>query len=196
MSRNRFRAFTLSELLIALAILGVIAVFTIPKVLQSQQSTKSKSIMKETAGMVSTAYAMHIGKGLRSTSTSMKDLTPYINYLKMDTQSLIDSIEGFTSEDCSGGSGTWACVRLSNGATIFYDSTQFGATGTTNGIWFEADPDGVYSNATTGPSKSVWFILYYDGKLRTFGTGTTPTCGNLGCYNPNPAYDPPWFSWD
>ena len=45
--------FTLVELLIALAILGTIATFTIPKVLQTQQDGKFKSIGKEAAGFVS-----------------------------------------------------------------------------------------------------------------------------------------------
>lgn len=43
------RGFTLAELLIALTILGVIATFTIPKILSSQQDGKLKAIAKETA---------------------------------------------------------------------------------------------------------------------------------------------------
>lgn len=40
--------FTLAELLIALAILGVIATFTIPKILQAQQNQEKHAIYKET----------------------------------------------------------------------------------------------------------------------------------------------------
>ena len=47
--------FTLAELLIALAILGVIATFTIPKVLNSSSSSENSAIFKEAAGMVSGA---------------------------------------------------------------------------------------------------------------------------------------------
>lgn len=44
---SRKSGFTLAELLIALGILGVIATFTIPKLLASQQNTQRKAIFKE-----------------------------------------------------------------------------------------------------------------------------------------------------
>jgi prepilin-type N-terminal cleavage/methylation domain-containing protein len=47
--------FTLAELLIALAILGVIATFTIPKVLQSQQNGQKIAIFKETIAAIQQA---------------------------------------------------------------------------------------------------------------------------------------------
>ena len=40
--------FTLAELLVAIGILGVIATFTIPKVLQAQQVDHRKNVFKET----------------------------------------------------------------------------------------------------------------------------------------------------
>lgn len=43
------RGFTLAELLIALAILGVIAAFSIPKVLSAQQNQTYNAIAKEAA---------------------------------------------------------------------------------------------------------------------------------------------------
>jgi prepilin-type N-terminal cleavage/methylation domain-containing protein len=45
--------FTLAELLIALAILGVIATFAIPKVLLSQANQKRNAVLKEVIGMLS-----------------------------------------------------------------------------------------------------------------------------------------------
>ncbi len=41
-----FKGFTLAELLMALAILGVIATFTIPKILGAQQSSSSNAKAK------------------------------------------------------------------------------------------------------------------------------------------------------
>lgn len=50
------KGFTLAELLIALSILGVIATFTIPKVLQSQQNGKYNTMAKEAIATISQAY--------------------------------------------------------------------------------------------------------------------------------------------
>ena len=44
--------FTLAELLIALLILGVVATFTIPKVLQSQANSQKKAVFRETLAVV------------------------------------------------------------------------------------------------------------------------------------------------
>ena len=42
--------FTLSELLIALALIGLIATFTIPKVLQQSSTQTTEAVLKETLG--------------------------------------------------------------------------------------------------------------------------------------------------
>ena len=55
-NKNSQLAFTLAELLIALAILGVIATFTIPKILDSGSNSQWNAIGKEAAAMVSGAY--------------------------------------------------------------------------------------------------------------------------------------------
>jgi prepilin-type N-terminal cleavage/methylation domain-containing protein len=47
-------AFTLAELLIALAILGLAAGFTIPKVLTASNNAQTKAILKEDIGIIST----------------------------------------------------------------------------------------------------------------------------------------------
>ena len=49
------RGFTLAELLIALGILGVIATFTIPKVLQTNQNAQWQATGKEAIAMISGA---------------------------------------------------------------------------------------------------------------------------------------------
>ncbi|MEB3286218.1 MAG: type II secretion system protein [Vampirovibrionales bacterium] len=47
------KGFTLAELLIALVILGVIATFTIPKILTAQANAQRESVLKETIAMMS-----------------------------------------------------------------------------------------------------------------------------------------------
>src|SRR5688572_24614196 len=64
MSKKCVKAFTLAELLIALAILGVIATFTIPKVLQAQGKEDRYSRAREvssTLAAVTQKYALENG---------------------------------------------------------------------------------------------------------------------------------------
>lgn len=77
--------FTLAELLIALGILGVIATFTIPKVLSAQQETQKKAIAKEVASMITGAYQLYVKDNGYSTSISGASLVPYLNYVRIDT---------------------------------------------------------------------------------------------------------------
>src|ERR1051325_8786269 len=68
LSMNRaLKAFTLAELLIALAILGVIATFTIPKVLQAMQDNQRKAVFKEVIASLS---------GINYEGWTTKQLTP------------------------------------------------------------------------------------------------------------------------
>lgn len=192
---SRCHAFTLAELLIALAILGVIAVFTIPKVLVAQQDAKYNAIGKEAAGMLSGAYEAYRLQTSPSSSTRTRDLTPYMNYVSVDTVSMVDSHQAQTDFSCA---TQVTCLKLHNGATLFYASTaQFGGTATTNAIWYYLDPDGRETDGTTnGPGKSVVFYLYFNGKLRTWGTLEPNTYGNGNPWTADPNRDPPWFSWD
>ncbi len=174
-----FQGFTLAELLIALAILGVIATFTIPKILAAQQDQSYNAKAKEAAAMVSTAYQKHLLSGQLSTSSSMMSLSQYMNYLSVDTTSTIDTYQTSTTRACTG----WTCLRLHNGAVIRHGGNPFGTT--TGGVWFDVDPDGQVTDGTTnGPGKAVQFALRYNGRITT-----------LGVQSGDPAVDPPWFSW-
>lgn len=65
----RRHGFTLSELLVALAILGVIATFTIPKVLEGSNSSRYNAIVEEAAASLSAIYhAEFVLTGNRTTS--------------------------------------------------------------------------------------------------------------------------------
>ena len=75
--------FTLAELLIALAILGVIATFTIPKILNSGNDNTFNSIGMESFATVSAAYQAYKLNNSPSAATGTVDLTPYMNYVKV-----------------------------------------------------------------------------------------------------------------
>jgi prepilin-type N-terminal cleavage/methylation domain-containing protein len=192
----RAKAFTLSELLIALVILGVIAAFTIPNVLQSQQDKRFNAIAKETAGMITGAYDAYRLNNAVTASTDSRDLTPYMNYVSINTSITIDGYQTDTTQLCS---STTPCLRLHNGAILLYStSNSFCDTGTTSAVYYFLDPDGQYSGSTNGPGKSVVLWIYIDGSVRSYGTLKNSTRSNSGCttFNPTPAYDPPWFSWE
>jgi type II secretory pathway pseudopilin PulG len=120
-----FKATSLTELLVALLILGQIAAFTIPKVLNAQRNNKLNAITKEAMATISEAYMLYkMNNQVNPTSFNFFALYPYINYVAEDTSTPIDS--GF-------GGGTWGCsigfrcVRLANGAIMnSYNSDRFG----------------------------------------------------------------------
>ena len=170
--------FTLAELLIALAILGVIATFTIPKILVSQQNGKYNAAAKEAVGMIAGAYQQAQLSGTISATTKGVDLTPYMNFVKYDTSgTLVDDNPPNTSWDCSSIS---PCLFLHNGGTLHFEPNTFGGTSSTNFFKIEFDPDGKVTDATTnGPGKAVEFRLYYNGRISSSGGSD----------------DPSWFSW-
>lgn len=197
MSLKKARAFTLSELLIALAILGVIAAFAIPKVLQAQTDTKNTAIVKEAVGTISGAFQAYKLQNTVASGTRASHLTPYMNYVKVDTTSLFDQVHGGTSTvDCSNAS--FVCLKLHNGAILqMMSGNNFGGTATTNAVWFYVDPDGKVTDGTAnGPGHPVVLFLYTTGRIATYGTIDAGTSDNTGPYIPSPALDPPWFSWN
>ena len=110
--------FTLAELLIALAILGVIATFTIPKILDSGSSSKHNAIVKEAAGFVSAAYQqLKLNSGVDE-NTVFGDMTPYINFVKVDSTSQIDWYNNLGGP-LSCGLGPFRCLLLHNGALLY-----------------------------------------------------------------------------
>lgn len=194
--RRLLSGFTLAELLIALAILGVVATFTIPKVLVAQQNQTSKAIAKEAAATISAAYQAYKLTHTITAITGCGDLTPYMNYVKVDTSTLMDDINNSGSNQCS---STDSCLILHNGSAIMYCNNAddyFGGTASTNAIFLQLDPDARYGGSTTGPSKSVLFFLYPSGRLATIGTILPNTVTSGG--SPQSAWaagDPSWFSW-
>ena len=179
--------------------MGILAAFTVPSLFNTPSSTansKYTAVARDTAFMVLSAYEQYrAANSTIPTTMSIADLTPYMNYVKIDTASTIDGMQTQTSESCA----TYRCLVLHNGGIMRY--SEMCTMGTPNekaACWFDLDPDGKYSGTTNGPGKMMQFWLYYDGKIRTWATMEPNTrfiwYGVTNNMNPDSSYVPPWFS--
>jgi len=76
--QSKYRVgFTLAELLIALAILGIIATFTIPKILSAQAEQKKRAILKECYATVTSLFI----EGRRSGDIPADQSNVFIDYI-------------------------------------------------------------------------------------------------------------------
>ena len=193
--------FTLAELLIALAILGVIATFTIPKILDSGNSSEWNAKAKEIISVLADAHTRLKLDGTLSPTTLSSDYSQYINYVHVDTTSLID--HWYTAPSASKQCQTTApCIVLHNGGILqFYTTNSFGQAQSDHYVYFGFDPDGIYtSTSSTGPGKSIDIALYYNGRIsdrsKLLGTEVTYQGGAPAGWAGTPTGNPPWFNWE
>jgi prepilin-type N-terminal cleavage/methylation domain-containing protein len=195
--RGLSSGFTLAELLVALAILGEIATFTIPKVLTASQNQKNNAIARETAAMVSSAYGVYTLQNQYNTTAGIANITQYMNYVAVDTSSSMDTVYGAGgTQNCSTNGGT--CLKLHNGAFLqYWPADYFSGTSSTNGIPFWVDPDGrLTDTSASGTEKSIRFVLYYNGRVTDMQNIVPGTAySNGGALTMGPSASPPWFSW-
>jgi prepilin-type N-terminal cleavage/methylation domain-containing protein len=188
MMRRFNKGFTLAELLIALAILGVIATFTIPKILNASGNGQNTAIAKEAASMVSGAYSTYTLNNTLTTGTTGGALTQYMNYVAVDTTTTYSAgASGDTA--MAAWSATLICLKLHNGGVLQYDTAQtFGGSTTTNAIVFNLDPDG------SGTRGKISLIQLYNGRLSSGGqSGTTAsTGGTITTQGTDPTYLQNW----
>ena len=109
--------FTLAELLIALLILGVIATFTIPKILNNQQSSQKKSVFIESIAMLSeiTYHARLDNLGISQAKTYYLNR---INGIKICQDSQVEGCWPQSDATLPAGQVTQGGALLANGATV------------------------------------------------------------------------------
>jgi len=159
--------FSIAEILICLALVGILAVFSVPHLtsmvgadLSSKQTAKAKSA----ALMIAIAYDRYKAANSSTVPASFvfSDMQAYLNYVKVDSSNTIDTSTG-ASLGCSGAGKQ--CLMLHNGGTIYYNTTvTFGGTNTTNAIWIGFDPDG-----TRNGQPSLGMALTYGGFVKSYG---------------------------
>lgn len=190
--------FSLVEILITLAVLGVLTAFTIPSLFNtpnSSLSSKQTAMAKDTVYMIFAAYEQYrAANPTVTTGTTLGLLTPYMNYVSPKTSGNLDDHVGVNTTYTCGSNVT--CYQMHNGGTFFWrNGMSFAGTATTNGIYFFFDPDSIQTGGTAdGPGKALCVLIYYDGTIRTRGTSKANSTNSYGPgLNPG-AYDPSWFT--
>ena len=146
--------------MIVLSLLGLIATFTIPKILGSDSGGKWRTIAKEAAASIISAYSTYQLNNGVSSATTANDFVAEMNFVARDITSNPSSVpSGQTAQAaCSSAS---PCLQLHNGALLQYSATNsFNGTTPTSYITFSVDPDGTGTQAG-----SVTFLLYYTGRI-------------------------------
>lgn len=168
-------AFTLAEILIAFALLGIVAAFVIPKVLMSAQSQQQNALAHEAEATLSQAYQTYSQnhQGTVSSSTTFDDLMDYVNVIGKPTQGVIDHFPNNAYGALLNCASTTAftCYQLPNGGMFAVNiASQFGQTlaapspNTNRGMLVLFDPDGKQTNVP-----AIGFVLYKNGRITPAG---------------------------
>ena len=159
--------FTLSELLIALAILGVLATFVIPKILTGQANSQKFAVLKESISAYSEAtYMGHIqGKFVQnggSCGGGLYDMTyirnEAINYIRLCGNAEGDGCYAEAVNACAGGAGH----ILANGSSTCGVGTCTGSSTPQDTIFLDWDgPDN--GNNTQGDDQIRLVLCFAEG---------------------------------
>ncbi len=173
--------FTLAELLIALAILAIIATFTIPKLLVNQQNQKRNAIFKEVIASLSQLATNANYAGVTTTTDFRAFTRKNLNYIKLSTAS-----DPYTEGCWSVSGGGFAdAYLLPNGAMI--DNIN-GPSGFINGETIDIDWNGLQGPNTVGIDIINVYACFQncktDGMISTTNTPYLPgTVGPTGLGN-------------
>lgn len=168
-----FKAFTLAEVLIVLAIIGIVAALTIPNLISSYKKNATITRLKEAYSLLDNAYKLSVADNgyflrFRSDKEYTDDLSKeyfdkyFRNYLKIikDCDSLkacgyrsdnpfsqmnSDSIFDFVTTNHT------RAYLLSNGMVLFYRDLQYGDSG---GLAFNNVFISIDVNGSAGPNKT------------------------------------------
>jgi hypothetical protein len=181
---------------VALAIVGVVATYTIPKVLTAQSVSAYNAQTHEVVGMLAEAYQKHLQLGKVTVNTTPLDLIQYINHVRvMPSGTVIDLNPNHVAGASWTCSATDVCLQLHTGGILMlqggHPMTRLIPNEFLSAFY---DPDGIY----TGKADSAWLLLYYTGRVSSGANLGPNDCISIYC--PFAAYasagnDPSWLRW-
>ena len=179
MNNRSLQGFTLSELLVSLAVLGLIASFAIPKVLTAVGESSSRAIGREAFGMISEAYQVirSNNNGNVPRATTAQNLIDTMNYARLGTGG---NGQGAVTN------GTTASIVLQNAAQIAFvpDDSFVGAAGTVGVIGFTIDPDGSDTSGAPDTSANGPVTVYLGGDGRIWAADDAYQAGGDASASP------------
>jgi len=142
---NNKKAFTLTELLVALGIIGAISALTVPSLMNSInkriQTTQLKSIVTEVKNLASTQMVKHHTTNLSRTDFANKDK------LMTEKNFTVGSICTTPQECWQTGSVTYSTINGANGTPAPSHSTNFKSVILKNGATLAYSTNGSYINS-------------------------------------------------
>ena len=199
LARVKDYGLTLSEILIVLGLLALLAAFAIPKVINASSNVDRVAVAKKATQLLAAAITdMELNGTVAGSATDSGDLSNWLDYVVADTGVTIDKAPAHTTLAATRfACGATTCVvptqlyRLPSGAWLAADSTlTFGTAGGNNrAIPFVLDPDG----SSDGSVDSVELWLYIDGTVRTAETLLSSTQNSAGTFNAVAGADPDWW---
>jgi prepilin-type N-terminal cleavage/methylation domain-containing protein len=183
------RAFSLAELLIVLAVLGIITTFTVPKILNSYQNTLYNAIGKEAMGSISQAFLSYRQDAGITANFKSNDMVSYFNGAQSYT-GMVDGV-AYPGDACFS-CASRTCLLLNNGAVLVLSSLTTGGTTNIHATRVHIDPKMGCQDNNNG--HTVWLLLYYNGKLTSAGNALPGTIsGGFSVASGVSALDPAWF---
>lgn len=172
------RAYTLSELLVAIAILGLLATFAIPKLLQDVQTQQNKAKFKETLSMLeAVGYEAYLTG--QSTASRLDYFAARLNAAKV----------------CMGNAVTQGCINsvppseVSQAAFVFHNGVVLGGVAlnsqTPNDQFQENDGWFIDVNGSDGPNEAGQDIMQLIAPRFEGNTFTGSGCGGRRLLCPN-----------
>jgi prepilin-type N-terminal cleavage/methylation domain-containing protein len=186
------QAFTINELLIALAVIGIIATMTLPTFIAQISSQGYKTGAKRHAAAMAEAYVRASYESKKYMENLVpNDVLPYLSFIERSSSAAYGThdrmqVSGPRSWTCQQSAGVGhTCLVLQDGAVAqFENATSYAPSG-----WVflgTYDPDGLRGSAIR-----IGFWMKVDTG-RIVSQSTKPFTAGHSTYDTT---DPVWFSW-